>query len=76
MLCAKNRSKKHQTFEKCDDFENRPSCEGYSLFKMVSLGQKLKMPKTWEKPFYNYIRVVLSEKPLEKAPNIVEMRRF
>ena len=28
---------------------------------MVSLGQKLKMPKTCEKPFYKKIRVVLWE---------------
>ena len=47
----KNRSKKHQIFEKYDNFENRPSCKGYSpckdysLCKMVSLGQKLKNAK-------------------------------
>ena len=33
---------------------------------MVSLGQKLKMPKTCEKPFSENIRVVLCKKPLEK----------
>ena len=33
---------------------------------MVSLGQKLKMPKTCEKRFYKNIRVVLCKKPLEK----------
>ena len=82
LFCAKNRSKKHQIFQKWDDFENRPSCKGYSpckgysLCKMVSLGQKLKMPKTCEKPFYKNIRVVLCKKPLEKTPNIREMRRF
>ena len=31
----------------------------YSLCKMVSLGQTLKMPKTCEKPFYKNIKVVL-----------------
>ena len=41
---------------------------------MVSLGQKLKMPKTCEKRFYKNIRVVLCKKPLEKTPNIREMR--
>ena len=52
LLSAKNRSKKHQIFNKWDDFENRPSykgynpCKGYSLRKMVSLGQKLKILKT------------------------------
>ena len=79
---AKNRWKKHQILEKWDDFEIPPSCKGYSpckgysLCKMVSLGQKLKMPKTCEKPFYNNITVVRCKKPLEKTPNIGEIRRF
>ena len=41
LFCAKNRLRKHQLFGKWDDFENRPSCKGYSFCKMVSLGQKL-----------------------------------
>ena len=49
--------------------------KGYSLCKMVSLGQKLKMPKTCEKPFYKNIKVVLCKKPLEKTPNIRAMRQ-
>ena len=49
LFCAKNRSQKHQIFEKWDDFENRPSCKGYRLCKMVSLGQKLRWPKTFSK---------------------------
>ena len=65
-----------------DDFENRPylkgfcQCKVYSLCKMVSLGQKLKMPKTCEKRFFRNISFVLCKKPLEKIPNIREMRRF
>ena len=43
---------------------------GYSPCKMVSLGQKLKMPKRCEKRFYDHIRVVLCKKPLQKTPNI------
>ena len=35
---------------------------------MVSLGQKLKMPKTCEKRFCKNIRVVLCIKPFEKTP--------
>ena len=50
-------------------------CKGYSLCKMVSLGQKLGMPKTCEKPFYKNIGVVLCKKLLEKTPNIREMRQ-
>ena len=48
----------------------------YSLCKMVSFGQKLKMPKTYEKPFYNNSTVVLCKKRIEKTPNIGEMRQF
>ena len=40
--------------------------EGYNVCKMISLGQKLKMPKTCGKPFYNNIRDVLCKKPLKK----------
>ena len=76
LFCAKNRLKKHQIFEKWDHFENRPSCKGYRLCKMVSLGQKFKWPKTCEKRFYKHVRVVLCKKPLEKTPNIREMRPF
>ena len=76
LFCAKNRCKKHQIFEKWDHFENRPSCKGYRLCKMVSLRQKVKRPKTCEKRFYKHVRVVLCKKPLEKTPNIQEMRPF
>ena len=47
-------------------------CKG--LCKMVSSGQKLKMPKTCEKPLYNNIWVLLCKKPHDKRPNIAEMR--
>ena len=55
---------------------NATSCKNYTPCKMVSLRQKLKMPKACEKPFYKNIRVVLCKKPLEKTPNISEMRQF
>ena len=42
---------------------------------MVSFGQKLKGAKTCEKPFYKNIKVILCKKPLEKTPNIREMRQ-
>ena len=75
-VVRKNRSKKYQIVEKWGNFENRPACKGYSpyngynLFRMVSLGEKLRMPKPCEKPFYENI------KRLEKTPNIPEMREF
>ena len=43
---------------------------------MVSLGQKLKMPKTCEKPFYKNIKVVHCKKQVEKAPNFRDMRQL
>ena len=66
----KTTPKKHQILEKQDDFQNRPSFKGYSPYKgfckMISLGQKLKTPKTSENRFYKNIRVVLCKKPLQK----------
>ena len=76
MFCEKNRLRKHQILEKWDDFEKRPSCKGYSLCKIVSLGQRLKFKRTSQKRLFNHIRVVLCKKPLEKTPNIREMRPF
>ena len=76
LFIAKNRWKKHHIFEKWDHFENRPSCKGYRLCKMVSLGENFKWPKTREKRFYKDARVLLCKKPLEKTPNIREMRPF
>ena len=43
--------------------------------KWSVLGKTLKMPKTCEKPFYKNIKVLLCKKPLEKTPNIREMRQ-
>ena len=76
LFCAKYRSKKPQIFKKWDFFENRPLCKGYSLCKILTLGQKLKSPKTCQNPFYKSFRVVLCKKPVEKTPNIREMRPF
>ena len=76
LFCAKNRSKKQSIFEKWDHFENRPSCKGYSLCKILTLSQKLKFQKRCQNPFYKSFRVVLCKKPLEKTINIREMRPF
>ena len=75
LLWKKNLSKKHQIFEKWDNFENRLSCKGYSpcrgytLCKRVSLGQKLKIPKRCEKPFHKIIRVVLCKEIFDNFEN-------
>ena len=66
LFCVKNRWKKHQIFEKWDQFQNRPPCKGYRLSKMVSLGEKLKWLKTCQKRFYKHVRVVLCKKTAAK----------
>ena len=77
LFCAKSRcKKKNQILAKWDNFENRPSCKGYRLCKMVSLGQNFKWQKKFQKRFYKHVRVVLCKKPLQKTPNIGEVRPF
>ena len=76
LFCAKNRCIKHQIFEKWDHFENRQSWKGYRLCKMVSLGEKLKWPKTCKKRFCKHVGVVLCKKLLQKTPYIRERRPF
>ena len=49
---------------------------GYSTCKMVTLGEKLKMPKRCEKRSYDHIRVGLSKKALQKTPNTGKIRGF
>ena len=71
-MCKKSMEKTRNIFEKLDDFENRPSCKGYSLCKLVSLGKKLKSPKTCARRVYNNTRVVMCKKSMEKTRNIFE----
>ena len=68
--------KKHLILETRKQFQNgqnRPRCMGYSACKMLSLGQKLKMPKRCEKRFYDHIEVVVCKKLLQKTPSIRKM---
>ena len=76
LFCEKNRSKKHQIFQKWEHFENRPSCIGYSPCKILFLAQKLKFKKTCQNPFYKSFRVLRGKNPLQKTRNIPEMRPF
>ena len=39
-----------------------PQCKGYSPCKILSLGQKIKLPKTCEKGLYKHITLVLCKK--------------
>ena len=77
MSRAKTRSKKHLIFEKREQFENgqnRPRRVGYSPCKMLSSGQKLKIPKRCEKRLYDHIEVLVRKKPLQNTPNIGKSR--
>ena len=44
-FCAKNRCKNYSIFQKWDHFVKRPSCKGYSSWKILTLGQKLNSKK-------------------------------
>ena len=50
--------------------------QGYSACKTLSLGQKIKLPKTCEQCFHKQIKVLLCKKRLEKTVNIPKMRAF
>ena len=56
--------------------EEWPPSKGYSLCKIVTLGQKLKMQTRILKKFLQEIAVVLCEKRLEKTANIRKMILF
>ena len=53
-----------------------PPCKGYRLCKMVSLAQKLKLLKTWQKRLYKQIRMVLRKNPLETQAKNQKISRF
>ena len=79
LLWKRKRSKKQlilQILEHFDNGQRRPQCKGYSPCKILSLGQKIKLPKTCQKRFYKHIRVVLCKKWLEETAIIRKRRRF
>ena len=58
--------------------KNGHNAKAYTISpcKILSLGQKRKLPKTCEKRFYKHFKVVLCKKRLEKTANIRKMRGF
>ena len=78
VLCKKRLQKTLNIREitRFSKLERWPQWNGYSLCKMVSFNQKIKLPKTGEKRFYMHITDVLFKKRLQKTLNIGEMRRF
>ena len=78
VLCQKE-IEQQLIFEKRAHFKNCqswPQCKGYSTCKILSLDQKIKLPKTCEKRFYKHIKVALCQKQIEKTANIRKMRAF
>ena len=73
---------KQQIFEKWQNFENRPAfkgyraCKGHRLCKNGQIGSKIKNAKNMRKTIQQEHYSCFVQKPLEKAPNIREMRRF
>ena len=76
VLCKKLLIKKTKYSRNKDHCENRPSCKAYSPCKILTLGPKLKFQETCQNLFYKKFTVVLCKRPLEKTPNIREMRPF
>ena len=71
--------KKRLIFEKWEDFENWQKWsprKGYSLCKIISSTQKIKMLTTCKKELYNHLKVLLCKRRFEKTANIREMRGF
>ena len=69
LFYVKNGYKEKQSSEKWEHVENGqkwPQCKGYSACKILSLGQKIKLPKTCEKCFHKHIKVVLCKKQLKE----------
>ena len=75
VLCKKT-ARKNKYWRNENILKISQRTKGITHAKAVNLGQKLKMPKTCEKPFYKNFRVVQCKKPLEKTPNIPETRQF
>ena len=78
VLCKKRHEKtanitKMRAFSK---LQNWPPSKGYSLCKILTLGQKLQMQKNMLKMFLQHIAVVLCKKRHEKTANITKMREF
>ena len=78
LMCEKKKpSKKHLILEEREHFENGQKWQqrkGFSLCKMVSFGQKLKMPKRCEKRLHDHVRGVVCKNAFRKTPNIPKAR--
>ena len=74
LFSAKNPTKNTKCSTNETLFKIGHHAKAYSPCKILTLGQKLKFQKTRQNPFYKSSTVVLCKKPLQKTPNIREMR--
>ena len=75
----KNGSKKQLILEKGEHFENGqkwPPSKGYRLYKIVTLGQKLKMHKNMLKRFYNTLRLFYAKNGSKKHLILEKSKQF
>ena len=73
LLCAKKTRLKKNTILKIAIH----ACKGYSLSKIVTLGQKLIFQKTCQNRFNTFLRVGCKKKQLKKHEILyIEMRQF
>ena len=56
--------------------KNGHNAKVYSPVKILSLGQKIKLPKTCEKRLDKHVKVVLCKKRLQKTGNFIKIRAF
>ena len=59
-----------------DHLGDRSPEKDYRPCKILTLAQKLKMPKRCEKRFYDHVRNIVCKKGIEKTANIGKMRAF
>ena len=70
VLCKKKSSKNYNYSRNESILKiGHHACKGYSLCKILTLGQKLKFQKTCQNPFYKSFRVVLCKKKNSKNTN-------
>ena len=69
-------SKNETILKNSRNFENWPSCKGYTPCKILTLAQKLKFQKTCQNPFYKSFTVILSKNRFKKTRNNQEMSTF
>ena len=75
--CVEETDRKNTKYSRNETiFKIGHHAKGYSPCKILTLAKILKFQKTCQNPFYKSFTLVVCKKPLEKTPNIREMRTF